>query len=151
MFGEAEELAERMGVAIRTGAPPNGWWGYWDPDTRTITLNKGLAPLQGRSTLWHELGHAHHNHVGHTGRGERQAKIWAARHLITVETFIQAGQIDGRRQAMAAQLGVLERDVEAFTWSLTPAERVMVALSVDTGYPVDSVNAPGILCPGLFR
>lgn len=65
-----ERLVEEMGVNLVDGIPPNGWWGCYDPDTHTILRLKTLAPLQKRSSTYHELGHAYFRHVGCNPRQE---------------------------------------------------------------------------------
>ncbi|MFJ3959022.1 ImmA/IrrE family metallo-endopeptidase [Arthrobacter sp. NPDC090010] len=126
MLGEAEEFAHTLNVTVVTGDPPFGWWGCWDPDRRLITLRSDLGPVQARSTLWHELGHAVHDHVGRTARNERQATVWAAHRLISLDQFIEAARLDANAQSIAHRLDVLPRDVEAYTSSLSAAEKVML-------------------------
>lgn len=78
-------LAEQMGV--RLTRHDGGDKGYYDDATRTISTRRGLSIAQYRSTLAHELGHAHYRDirvrdpVRHV-RQEQRADRWAARLLL---------------------------------------------------------------------
>lgn len=117
-----EQIAGELGVTVRTGRIPDGWWGSYSHTRHEIVLRPRLGALQRRSTLAHELGHAFYRHAGSTPFNERQASIWAARTLITDDGFISACQISGTAQGMAHILGVLPRDVTTYIDALTPDE-----------------------------
>ena len=117
-----EQIIGDLGVTVRTGPVPHGWWGSYCHTRHEIVLRPRLGALQRRSTLAHELGHAFHRHAGSTPFNERQASIWAARALITDEAFIDACRTADTAQGMAHILGVLPRDVTTFIDALTPAE-----------------------------
>lgn len=86
-------LAESMGVTLRRhDVGPKGWY---DHRSRTISTRRGMSIRQYRSTLGHELGHAHYGDVAcrdpvlHV-RIERRADLYAARLLISPEEFRDA-------------------------------------------------------------
>ncbi|WP_150460369.1 ImmA/IrrE family metallo-endopeptidase [Nesterenkonia ebinurensis] len=64
---------------------PQGRWGEYRHHHRRIRLLSCLAPVQYRSTLAHELGHAVYGHRRSTARTELEADAWAARYLIRPE------------------------------------------------------------------
>lgn len=82
---DLQALAERMGVTLRrhTGGPK----GWYSDSHRTISTRRGLSIAEYRSTLAHELAHAHHRDVPvdgvYTPRQELRADRWAARLLLT--------------------------------------------------------------------
>lgn len=61
---------------------PPGWLGAYDHARRRILLSPGLTPVEQRSVLAHELGHALRMHVGSSPADERAAERFAARLLI---------------------------------------------------------------------
>lgn len=83
-------IARGMGVSIRYGTPPGGWWGLWSPQHRTILLRQGLAPKQWRYALSHELAHAHYQHRGHSPEHETAADLYAARTLVSLARLKEA-------------------------------------------------------------
>lgn len=98
-------LAESMGV--RLARHDGGDKGYYDDATRTISTRRGLSIAQYRSTLAHELGHAHYGDVRvrdpvRHAKQERRADQWAARLLldeVDVETTLAC---HGHHRAPAA-------------------------------------------------
>lgn len=119
---DIEQLVGEIGVTVRTGHVPDGWWGSYSHTRHEIVLRPRLGALQRRSTLAHELGHAFYRHAGTTPFGERQASTWAARALIPDHAFVAACQISDTAQGMAHILGVLPRDVTTYIEALTPDE-----------------------------
>lgn len=75
------EHADRMGIPVIQGRLRTAN-GLWIPEERVIVLRPGMRRLLERSTLAHELGHAALGHRDDRPRHERQADIYAARHLI---------------------------------------------------------------------
>lgn len=71
-------LAEAMGMTLtrHTG----GRKGWYDHPTRTISTRRGMNIAQYRSTLAHELGHAHYGDTP-TGNGHydqrQENRVWA--------------------------------------------------------------------------
>ena len=119
---ELEQIAEIMGIMIVTHI--GGEKGRWYPDRKTVSIRKGLHPIQHLCTLAHELGHAHHGHSPsaikwiHT-RQEREADQWAAQLLINKEAFrIMERECDGHEGAMAEGLGVTIHLIQAWKESL---------------------------------
>lgn len=117
-----ELIADDLGVQIRTGVLPHNWWGAYDFRTHTITLLKGLGPIQYKSTLCHELGHAHYRHRNSTTNNEWQANVWAARKLIDHEQFMEAALGADRLAGVAAILEVMPVDVETYMRALPARE-----------------------------
>lgn len=71
---DLHRLAESMGVTLRRHN--GGKKGWYDHATRTISTRRGMSIQQYRSTLAHELGHAHYGDTP-TGNGhydQRQEK-----------------------------------------------------------------------------
>jgi|SRR5699024_7244645 len=66
----------------------NGMYGAYIQSHQLIVLEKRLAPVQRRSTLMHELGHAYYGHTESTARTEREASEWAARQMIQRASLI---------------------------------------------------------------
>jgi hypothetical protein len=126
-----ELMAEDMGVRIVSGYPPHGWWGCYDPDRHRIIIRPDLGYIQARSTIWHELGHAHYQHVGCTPRQERQARMWAARHLIKPKAFVEAARITDDLISIAHRLSVMPEDVRHFEQSLTLDELLHLRKEID--------------------
>ncbi|WP_285240104.1 ImmA/IrrE family metallo-endopeptidase [Pseudarthrobacter sp. MEB009] len=129
-----ELKAEEMGVRVSFAHPPHGWWGCWDPDHRRIRLHPDLGPIQLRSTAWHELGHAHYEHVGRSAKQELQASVWAARHLIRPAAFIDAARITDDLISIAHRLHVMPDDVRAWEKSLTLEELIHIRKEIN-GHP----------------
>lgn len=81
---------------------------------------RGLSPayvgaVQYRSTLAHELGHAHYGHWWSSRKHEDQADEWAARLLISpAEWSLAIALHPDCPQSVAAELGVLPRLVEVY-------------------------------------
>lgn len=101
-----------MGVTlVRHNGGPKG---YYDHTTRTISTRRGMSIAQYRSTLAHELGHAHYGHqqarMAHLDtRHERQADEFAAELLLTEELVHDAcASCGGHPGAIAEELEVTE-------------------------------------------
>ena len=106
-------IARGMGVSIRYGTPPGGWWGLWAPHHRTIVIRKGLTLKQWRYTLAHEIGHAHHQHYGHHPDQEFEADLYAAHTLIDTRQLRAAMDKHQCHVTVAEHLGVFPRLVRA--------------------------------------
>lgn len=117
-----ESLAHQMGVRIRTAVTPNGWWGLYDHPRRLITLRPGMAPVQARCTLMHELGHAHYGHTGVTGKQELLANRWAAYRLVDWTQLLSVAPCERGIAGVAASLGVLPSVLETYLKTLTRVE-----------------------------
>ena len=102
----AERQAESFGVTIQTVYPPNGLWGCYLHEARTILMRPKLGAMQRDWVLWHELGHAAHGHVGTTPRQEREANEWAVANMLDPAS-INSSVLPGMTiQEAAATLGV---------------------------------------------
>ena len=89
---DLHRLAESMGVHLthHDGGPK----GLYLDQVRTITTRRGLSIAEYRSSLAHELAHAHYRDVPcrdpvRHARQERRADIWAA-HLLLDGTDVEA-------------------------------------------------------------
>lgn len=129
---DIDRIVGELGVTVRTGTLPNGWWGAYNQQKHEIILRPRLGALQRRSTLAHELGHAQYMHAGSTPFNERQASIWAARRLIQASAFIDASTISDTAQGIAHILGVLPRDVTNYVSTLTTAETLLIRQIITT-------------------
>ncbi|MBP2319614.1 ImmA/IrrE family metallo-endopeptidase [Nesterenkonia lacusekhoensis] len=124
-MADLEGIAHRMGVRVehRTSLR-RGRWGEYDHRHREIRLLTGLGPVQYRSTLAHELGHAHHGHWWTSLRHEDQADTYAAWLLISPAEWTLATAIyPDCPQSVAAELGVLPRLVEIYAGTISPVTR----------------------------
>lgn len=130
---DMDRIIGEIGVTVTVGGLPCGWWGAYNWEKHLIHLRPRLGLVQGRSVLAHELGHAWYRHKGTSARNERQASIWAARHLIDRADFVRAAQISEHRAGIAHQLGVMPSDVDVYTSSLTPAEKLELKTLLDPG------------------
>ncbi|MBG6083283.1 ImmA/IrrE family metallo-endopeptidase [Zhihengliuella flava] len=125
-----EHIADYLGIKVITADVPTGWWGLYDHPRRTVVIAPGLAPVQRRCTLMHELGHAYFEHQGVTGKYELQANRWAARQLLSVDDVVHAARAEPRHNALACSLGVLPDFLTHFVGSLSHHEyrRLSMAL-----------------------
>ncbi|MCQ1951578.1 ImmA/IrrE family metallo-endopeptidase [Arthrobacter sp. zg-Y859] len=116
-------IAADLGVGIREGILPGGWWGAYSHQHHSITLLPGLPPIQYRSTLAHELGHAHYRHRGSIPKYEWQASVWAARQLIDHDRFMAAVLEADRVAGVASILEVMPTDVDTYVRALSGKDR----------------------------
>lgn len=108
-----ERWVEELDVEVITHRL-NGLHGAYLHDHRIILLDERLAPIQRRSTLMRELGHAYYGHTDSTARAEHEASEWAARALIRGCDFMHLTTVYDHPQSIASELGVLPRDVLNF-------------------------------------
>lgn len=59
--------------------------GLWIPDHNLILIRSGMRAVHERSTLAHELGHAHYSHRDDRPKHEVQADRYAAKNLIDLD------------------------------------------------------------------
>ena len=105
-----EGIAADMGVAVvEVESLPRGRWGDYSHARHRIRLLGRLGPVQRRSTLAHELGHAHYGHRRTTARTELEADTWAARQLIDPADWQYLTTIHADLLTVAAELQVLPR------------------------------------------
>lgn len=122
LMGKAEEL----GVKVTVGELPEGWWGSWNHQTRTITLMDGLGAAQRRSVLAHELGHAVHNHKTSTPETELEAREWAAKALICPARAAAKIKAMNWLGLLAKELGVMPSDVAHYYRTMSDEERLRI-------------------------
>lgn len=103
--------AARLGVRVQY-VDGLDRWGRYDHTTRTISIRTGLAPIQWRCVLAHELGHAHWGHDGSCPRAERQADEHAVILLVSPGEWEAATVLHDSAEAVAHELGILPRLVE---------------------------------------
>lgn len=126
VYGMAENLwITELGVEVED-TPMANLYGAYIHQHRLILLNDRLAPIQRRSTLMHELGHAFYGHTESTARTEREASEWAARQLIPGCEFDRLSRLYDSPIAVASELGVLPRDVVNYKQWLDRLELVKV-------------------------
>lgn len=102
--------------------------GWWDADTRTIHLVRGLTQRQRRAVLAHECEHASNDDRPLlseilNARRERATDVVAARRLIPVEQLIDALRWTGNERELAEELWVDVHTVRVRLSSLTALER----------------------------
>jgi len=115
-----------LGVEVED-TPMSHLYGAYIHQHGLILLNDRLAPIQRRSTLMHELGHAFYGHTESTARTEREASEWAARQLIPCCEFDRLSKLYDNPVAVASELGVLPRDVENYVGWLQRLELLKMA------------------------
>lgn len=103
---------------MRSAATPEDLWGIYDHPHRLITIKPGLARIQYRSTLAHELGHAHYGHHGHHPKTERQADKWAARKLLNFDMLLEHSMETIDNRELSASLEVLPWVLKSFVATL---------------------------------
>lgn len=91
-----------------------GIFGAYIHSHRLVVIDPQLAPVQRRSTLMHELGHAYYGHDATHPRWEKQASLWAASQLIRFCEYQQAIRVHSTAVGIAHELGVLPRDVSNY-------------------------------------
>ncbi|WP_417372965.1 ImmA/IrrE family metallo-endopeptidase [Glutamicibacter protophormiae] len=120
------EIAQEFGVHVRSAPTPGNLWGIYDKRHKLITIKPGLGRAQYRSTLAHELGHAHYGHSGHHRKTERLADKWAAKKLLTVESVLDAARYSNDTGALAAHLEVMPWVLETFVDTLNARQAVFM-------------------------
>lgn len=119
-------LVGKLGVRVIRARLPEGVWGAYRMTDHTIVIRPRIGPLQYRSTLYHELGHAWYLHDGSCPRFEREASMWAARRLIKATDFIDACRTAETAPGIAHILGVLPRDVDNYVAQLSIQEKIIL-------------------------
>lgn len=107
--------ATSLGVSVHVAhiEPPHR--GFYDAERRIVVYDFDLTPIEQRSVLAHELGHAFFDHQCFgNARFEADADYYAARLLIDPSDYAVAESIDPSPEAIAEELGVEPRIVRAF-------------------------------------
>lgn len=103
---ELLRLCRQLQVDVTCAPLPADWLGAYDHPRRRILLARGLTPIEQRSVLAHELGHAVFMHAGTSAAGERAAERFAARVLIDPQQLAAACTWAHDDQELAEELGV---------------------------------------------
>lgn len=113
-----EELlahATTLGVTVHTAHLPDPYRGFYDSAQKIIVYDFNLTPIEARSVLAHELGHAFYDHQCYGDeRFEAAADYYAACLLIDPAEYMAAEVIDPSVPAIADELGVEPKLVRAF-------------------------------------
>ncbi|MGQ7788155.1 ImmA/IrrE family metallo-endopeptidase [Nesterenkonia sp. K-15-9-6] len=97
-------------------------WGLYCAQTHTIHLRSGMGTVQWRTTLAHELGHAHWGHTMTCPKTERQADEYAARLLIPPTRWEAATTEADTVEALSQELLVLPNLVRVAAQIYSPQE-----------------------------
>lgn len=100
-----------MGYRVSMWDLTDGVSGLTDVVTREITLALGLTKPEARSTLAHELGHAHYGHGCSTPAFERRARTYAAHLLIDPAEYARLERINPDVHWLAEEFTVTPRIV----------------------------------------
>jgi Zn-dependent peptidase ImmA (M78 family) len=103
---ELVRLCGELHLEVHVATLPQGSLGAYDHERQRILLARGLTPVEQRSVLAHELGHALLMHVGSSGAEERAAERFAARVLIDPDALAAACRWARDDVELADELGV---------------------------------------------
>lgn len=109
---------------MRTAPTPGDLWGIYDKRHKLITIKPDLGISQYRSTLAHELGHAHYGHSGHHPKTERLADKWAAKKLLSFHSVLEGARYSTNTSELSAHLEVMPWVLETFVNTLTASQVV---------------------------
>lgn len=98
--------AAEYGVRVHVWELPGSTRGLYDNEERRIYLHTRLTAFERRSTLAHELGHAHYGHSCSTKRGEHQARAYAARLLIDPAEYARLERVNPDTHWLAEEFSV---------------------------------------------
>lgn len=99
-------LCGQLSVDVRIAPLPAGWLGAYDHAGAQILLADGLTPVEQRSVLAHELGHALRMDCGESEPAERAAERFAALLLVNPAALLAAGAWARNEDELAEELGV---------------------------------------------
>lgn len=104
-------------IAIRHARLPDGYLGWWDPEARTIWLDRDLDQTERRCTLLHELVHARRGDVACAdpvldARQEARVERECAQSLVPGESLAEAVRWSRDPHEVAEALGV---DIDTLT------------------------------------
>lgn len=108
------DLAAQAGVEVILRPMPNGLLGAYDHDGRRILIDHRLTPIETRSVLAHELGHALLDHRGPSRADERAAERFAATLLINPVALERASRWARCDAELADELGITVDIVECY-------------------------------------
>jgi len=113
-LNELVGLCQQAGVEVHVAQLPYDCLGAYDHSRRRVLLARGLTPVEQRSVLAHELGHALFAHVGTSAIDERAAERFAARVLIDPAALRAACAWARGDDELADELGVTVDIVRAY-------------------------------------
>lgn len=113
-LSELALLCQQLGVSVEAVRLPEGWLGAYDDEQQRILLARGLTPVEQRSVLAHELGHAMFRHGDDAAAGERAAERFAARVLIDPRALAAACTWARDDAEIAEELGVTADIVRSY-------------------------------------
>ena len=105
-LSELVRLCGQLRVDVRIAPLPPGLLGAYDHGTAQILLTPGLTPVEQRSVLAHELGHALRMDCGESAPAERAAERFAALLLVAPAALLAAGAWARNEDELAEELGV---------------------------------------------
>ncbi|WP_405216164.1 ImmA/IrrE family metallo-endopeptidase [Agrococcus sp. Ld7] len=105
-LSELVRLCGQLCVDVRITPLPAGWLGAYDHAGSQIELAPGLTPVEQRSVLAHELGHALRMDSGESAAAERAAERFAALLLVDPAAVRRAGAWVRDEDELAEELGV---------------------------------------------
>ena len=115
---EMKELiahAALLGVSVHVAHIDGPQRGFYDSAKKIVVYDFELTPVEQRSVLAHELGHAFYDHQCHgNAKFEAAADYYAACLLISPEAYVNAERIDPCPDAIAEALEVEPKLVRAF-------------------------------------
>lgn len=107
--------ATSLGVSVHVAHIEGAKRGFYDSDRKIVVYDFALTPVEQRSVLAHELGHAFYDHRCYgNARFEADADYYAACLLIDPERYMAAAAIDPAPDAIAEALDVEPKMVHAF-------------------------------------
>lgn len=119
------QIAAQMEVRVVEGELPGRRRGMYSHSRRLIVIREGMSFPRARSSLGHELGHAHYGHepvtniIAHT-RQERLADEWAAKALINpVEYELTEAMYGPHIGVIANQLDVTPKMIRVWQGLIT--------------------------------
>lgn len=120
-----------LGVQIIEAPIEKGYLGWYDQETRTVTVSAGMPWRKKRSTLAHELAHVELGHAMRPGwwgslyepAMEAEADELAARELIPLHQLADVLRTARDAEEAAARLDVDRHTVRVRVETLTAAER----------------------------
>lgn len=107
--------ATELGVSVHVAHIEAPHRGFYDSTRKIVVYDFNLTPIEARSVLAHELGHAFYDHQCYgNARFESDADYYAACLLIDPAQYMAAEAIDPSASAIADELGVESKLVRAF-------------------------------------
>ncbi|MEV4773836.1 ImmA/IrrE family metallo-endopeptidase [Microbacterium sp. LWH12-1.2] len=107
--------AASLGVTVHVAHIDTECRGFYDSVRKIVVYDFNLTPVEQRTVLAHELGHAFYDHQCHGNpKYEEAADYYAACLLIEPSEYIAAEALDPAPDAIAEELGVEPKLVHAF-------------------------------------